>query len=68
MKRKEVGNESTLVSMFQRIQAANMSDTVDARLPKRRVDPKPFNPSPLHSPCSQSLSIRTLLVTRLKSC
>jgi hypothetical protein len=55
MKRKKVGNESTLVSMFQKIQAASVSDTVDARLPKRRVDPKPFNPGPLRSPCSQSL-------------
>jgi len=34
MKRQEVGNESTLVSMFQKIQAANVSDTVDAPLPK----------------------------------
>ena len=40
----EVGNESTLivswVSMFKKIQTANGSDTVDATLPKLRVDPK----------------------------
>ena len=58
MNRMEVGNESTLVSMFQKILAANVSVTVDALLPKRRVDTKPFNSAPLHSPCSQSQSGR----------
>ena len=53
MKRKEVGNESTLVSMFQKIQAVNVSDTVWMYHCQNGEWTQSLSIR-LHSPCSQA--------------